>query len=271
MTAADGTDVWQWLGGADNLTATLLAMAAISLGMRAIVRRTLLKRRVFRRSLDSLAIGVNHEYVSSVFGAHAFGRLDDQGFGALTWVSVHGYVYVSFAHGSAEQFAITVTDPWLHYDPSKLTLGVLKGRLAQAVTGSGGITARYVSVGARRLWCVVTHYAGNPGGYLHFSLSYNDASGLGVFPQCVIDSGTYGYADGALYADGSLPGLSLDMAAQIDRQLIPNTLIVTRNSELLEKQVFGVDQDVVRLLPRRQTWAERMHLWRLRRKLARPR
>lgn len=262
-------DVWQWLGGADNLTATLLAMGALSLGLRAVIRRTFLKRRVFRRSLDSLAIGVNHEYVTSVFGAPAFGRLDDQGCGSLTWVSVHGYIYVSFAHGAAEQFAITITDPWLHYNISKLSLEVLNGRLGQAVTGWGGVTERYVSVGARRRWCVVTHYAGNPGGYLYFSLSYNDASGLGEFPQCVINSGTWAYADGGLYSDGSSPATSPDMAAQIDRELLPNTLIVTRDTELLKAQVFGVDEDVLRLLPRRRTWAERSHLWRLRRKRAR--
>lgn len=265
-TPANGNDFWQWLGGTDNFTATLLALVVIGGGARAVLRRTLLRRAVFRRQLDGLAIGVNHEYVASLFGSPAFGRLDETGRGSLLWVSPHAYVHVSFESGAAVQLAVTVTDPLLRYDVSHLTWGVLTGRLGHGVRSTIEAESRYVSVGARRRWAVNSYWAGNPGGYLHHSLAYNDASGLGTFPDCVMAAGVAAFSEGTLYGDIQVPESDVNLGEQIDSELVPNTVLVTRDSSLLSQQVFGVDLDEVRHLRRRQTWAEQWHRRRLMRR-----
>jgi hypothetical protein len=216
--------------------------------------------------MDGLAIGANHEYVSSLFGSPAFGRLDESGMGSLLWVSPHAYVHVTFEGGAAIQLAVTVTDPLLRYDVSHLTLGVLRGRLGRRVASAVEAEGRYVSVGARRRWAVVTHWAGNPGGYLHHSLSYNDASVLGSFPDCVMARNFPAFAQGRLYDGLELVKAEPELAPQIDAELVPNTVIVTRDESLLRGRIFGVDLDEVRHLRRGATWAEQVRSWRLRRR-----
>jgi len=58
------------------VTATLLAVSAICAGVWTVLRRTLLKRIVFKRKLNSLALGVNSEYVAALLGPPAYGRLN---------------------------------------------------------------------------------------------------------------------------------------------------------------------------------------------------
>lgn len=259
-------DAWQWLGGADSLTATLLALAAIALGIRAILERTLFRRRLFRRSLDALGTGVNWEYVASLLGPPQLGRLDTQGSGALTWASRHGFVQIVFEAGVAEQIAITVTDPSLRYDISKITRGVFRGQLGRRVAGPGSIESFLASVGARRLECVLNFWGGNPGGYLTHSISYNDASSLGKYPEALLQWGSCAFARGELFSDADLPCPDVELEAQVKEQLIPNTIIVTSNPQLIRNRNFGVDLDSVRLLPRETTWAEKLRSWRLRRR-----
>jgi hypothetical protein len=260
---------WQWLGGADNATATLVALTAIVIGFRSVLRRTVIRRRVFSRAVDSMAIGVNAAYVESLFGVPAFGTLNPSGAGQLVYVTPHGYVAVYFQSGRAEQFAFTVTDWRLRYRLKGPTFGVLSGRLGRAGTEALSTPQGvFVSIGARRVWCVETYYAGNPGGYLYYSLAYNDASGVGRFPPAVIASHHSSLATGifTMYADPQSPPDSDALAMSVHRELVPNTLIVSRSVEHLERQEFGVDLDEVRLLRRNPSLSDRYNWWRLRRR-----
>src|SRR5476649_1897395 len=70
---ASGFAPVDWLTGADSLTATMVALALIVVGLQKWFRRTFGRRFVFTDALNCLASGTTPEYARSLFGAPAYG------------------------------------------------------------------------------------------------------------------------------------------------------------------------------------------------------
>lgn len=252
--AGQGGGIWNWLGGADNVTATVLAVLALAGIFRAIWRRTVRRRTLLRAAVNRLAIGTNEEYVRSLFDAPAYGQVDG-GNGYLAWVTPYGNIAVYLVEGRVGGFVFTVTDITFKFDPKVITLGYIQGYLGRVTfeAAAGSPAGQYYSVGARRYFYSENYYHGNPGGYLHFALSCSDSSAVGAFgiPLGFV-SGHLTGGDRRDPSDGDIPAGELAALTELHVQSRPNTVAIFEHELISDALVDGgaIDGDVFRLFPR---------------------
>lgn len=264
--------MWQLLGGADNVTATLVALAVLVGLVRALLRRTVFRRRELRRRVNRLAIGVNEAYVLDALGSPTYGSVVD-GSGWLAWTLDYLNASVTLSSGRVESFSVTLIDPLFRLDPEPLTFSALTGPLG-AVTfaaAAGVPSGQNFQLGARRLTYSESHYKGNPGGYLTYVLGYSDSSTVGDpglpargAPSNYVATGEYATSTGQSPTmgtnDGTSEGLTPDEAAflaTIRQSGRPNTFSVLGMgvSPASHDWSGAVDLDLFRLLPpRRDLW-----------------
>lgn len=264
--------MWQLLGGADNVTATIVALAVLSGLVRALLRRTLFRRRELRRRVNRLAVGVNEAYVIDALGSPTYGSVVD-GSGWLAWTLDYLNASVSLTNGRVEVFTVTLLDPLFELDPEPLTFGAIIGPLGKLTfdAAAGVPTGQNFQLGARRITYSESHYKGNPGGYLTYVLGYSDSSPVGDLglpsggaPSNYVATGEYATSTvqepTTHTSDGTNKGLTLqevDFLATIRRAGRPNTFSVLGMGASPETQGWSgaVDLDLFRLLPqRRDVW-----------------
>jgi hypothetical protein len=251
--AGETGDIWTWLGGADNVTATLIALLALGGIVRVIWRRTVRRRSMLRSALNNLAIGTNEEYVRSLFDAPAYGQVD-AGNGHLAWVTPYANIAVQLQKGRVGGFVITVTDTTFRFDPAVVSLGYVRGRLGHTTfkAAAGPPDGQFYNVGARRYSYSENYFHGNPGGYLQFCLACSDSSEVGnrvVPPEAA--GGYLSSGDRRSQAEGDVPAEELEALARLHRDGLPNTVGVCLFDPAFEglADSGAIDGDIYRLFP----------------------
>lgn len=252
--ARETGDIWTWLGGADNVTATLIALLALGGIVRLIWRRTVRRRSMLRSAINRLAIGTNEEYVRSLFDAPTYGQVDG-GDGYLAWVTPYANISVSLQQGRVGGFVITVTDTTFTFDPEVVTLGYVRGRLGRTTfeSAAGPANGQFYNVGARRYSYAENYFHGNPGGYLQFYLACSDSSEVGqrLIPPGA-SSGYLSSGDRRSVDEGEVPAEELEGLAQLHRDAVPNTVGVSLFDPAFDGLVDSgaIDGDTFRLFPK---------------------
>lgn len=253
--------MWQLLGGADNFTATILALIVLAELLRGVLRRTLFRRRSLRVQLNQLAIGVSEAYILSIFGAPTYGAIVD-GSGWLAWALDYVNLSVFFHSDRVDAFTVTLIDPDYRFDMGSLTLGYFPAALGQstfAETG-GQPSGQTLSLGARRVSYSESHYYGNPGGYLTYILGFSDSSPAGDLPMPRDGAPASAMATGEfaeLVADPTETNPTSAQQRVLDELHAkgrPNTVSVMGPGGDLEATAGwsgAIDLDTYRLLPRR--------------------
>ena len=202
--------------------------------------------------LDKLACGSSQLFVDELLGTPQFFFSVDGDNGQQQRIHrLRGaWVTAEYEQGSLYCFSITIIKESMSYDISRLTFGMLRGRLGNAsfsdVVGTVGPNGVSAWLSARRSGYSEHYYFGNPGGYQEFWVSANECG-----------AGRWKKPPPSEYRDGSYRSLpdGTNEEPIPDRAAIPaNTLTVLgpnapgdARERLLKRYVLGADMDVVRL------------------------
>lgn len=209
--------------------------------------KTIGLRRSQTKLLDQLACGVSARFIDELLGTPKFvhrRELTDERLYRLpgAWVAV------DILEDSVIAFTITITEQQLRYSTENLTFGNTQLTLGRSRFGE--VSSELISrrsgqrrwIGARRYGYIQHFYFGNPGGYQHYWLSFNQC-GYGIWDNF---EGAYEYADGTY-------GESSDNAPNV-AMLTINSLTVlgprcppTLLDDFMAREVLGADEDIVRL------------------------
>lgn len=252
------------VGGDIETAAAIVAIgggaAAAYRGGATAYRRTIGSRHDYAARFNRLAAGVTREYVEAAFGPPAFRAQPRNSEIALTFVTPHAYLQIGLDEPAqaVTWFGITVTDERFAFPTRHLTFERLSVRLGRSSFGDvdGPGAGALFSLGARRIGCARAYYFGNPGGYQHYVLAYNDA-GTGRWSLPAGLPVLAGWAGGVFRpADTPDPGNPGDEPppwlepALADATI--NTLVVIGPRARLPIGWPGVDMDTVRLLRARR-------------------
>lgn len=275
MPSVEWTTVATGVGVGASAASLLAALWATKRGVVSLWQRSIGRRRAHARLLDQLCCGSSLEYLETYLGVPQF-RSESIRVYRLSgsWVSVHEQ------KGAVQSFSITITDERLYYSPKRITMSNIDTKLGRDRFDSlsGPVCGQFAWVGARRAGYVEEYYFGNPGGYQHYWLSYNDAGSgsmkwlaQGMFE---LRSGSFGSTKEEVAA--SEVDAPPARANGLDVTTINTVSVLGPNVDpapLREGGRFGVDLDQVRMTwqPKRsqlalsQYW--RLILWRLRRRI----
>jgi hypothetical protein len=183
---AAAMEIKDWLGSADNVTATLVASYLISQGVRWAYTRTIGSRRAFTAKLNELACGNPVDKVESAFGPSVF---RDVSTGNFRWgpsglveaemeqrvyASKYGWLTVYFIEDAVVAYAFTLRHGRFLYDLNLQSFGQLRGALGR--TSFNELCAQQpesgeLFVGASLAGYTEVHSFGRPGRYQSYALS----------------------------------------------------------------------------------------------------
>lgn len=234
-------DVLKIFATADNVTATLVAGTILFAAVRAMMRRTVLRRLEVRRGLESVGLMVNDEFVRGVFGSPVYGALDPSGSGTLIWDVEVGYLAILFSGNSARIIEFTLLDTRLRFDVRAFTQGIAGGRLgrstyAQMMEADSGV----LRIGARRMSYVEKAYRGNPGGYCTAYVGFSDA-GAGTID---VDVSSFVAGELAWSRDGEES--EREFVSAVRRNSKPNVVAIAETGAPKFVQLLA-DLDMLRL------------------------